>query len=372
MLTGAASQGGLSSKQGWQLIIDKYNAAGGLKVGNDTYKLTLDVEDDAMSTDQAATSMTKLLQQNNDKIVLSSLIDSLKVVEYPLTSKAGALLVATDGVSVSAAFPYADNADVNSSKPLFIRTQHAYTDIIPGLLDYLKANYPNVKTIAINGVTESTTPVIASAAVNEMTKRGFTQVGDVEQWAPDISDYTPVMTRILANKPDAIFVVLGGPVALGGEVKVARELGFTGPIFTTIKCDVQLQANMAGTNTSDIFVASITLSDPALPQAIQDVKTLYLQKYPADQFISDVVGAYNGLWVLLQTIEKSGSLDPQTIQTTYEGMTADGSLQTVYGSAKVGGLKTLGVNRAIVEPVAISAVKDGKAVAATWVTYELP
>ena len=55
-LTGPAAAGGMACKAGWELAVAKYNKAGGLKVGNDIYKIKLIVEDDAMSLDQACTS----------------------------------------------------------------------------------------------------------------------------------------------------------------------------------------------------------------------------------------------------------------------------------------------------------------------------
>ena len=68
-LTGPASQGGIACKQGWELAVDKYNQAGGLKIGKDTYKINLIVEDDAMSPDQAATAATKLIKRDGAKFM---------------------------------------------------------------------------------------------------------------------------------------------------------------------------------------------------------------------------------------------------------------------------------------------------------------
>src|SRR5208283_1785485 len=91
MLTGPASQGGIACKQGWELVVDKYNKAGGLKIGKDTYKINL-VEDDGMSPDQAATAATKLIKKDGAKVIVGPLIDALKTVVYPLASKNNVLM----------------------------------------------------------------------------------------------------------------------------------------------------------------------------------------------------------------------------------------------------------------------------------------
>ena len=111
-LTGPAAAGGMAAKAGWELAVDKYNKAGGLKVGNDTYKIKLIVEDDAMSADQAATAATKLIKSDGAKFMVGPLIDNLKNVVYPIAHRGGALMAAVDGMNVSRALPFDGNADV--------------------------------------------------------------------------------------------------------------------------------------------------------------------------------------------------------------------------------------------------------------------
>src|SRR4030042_5869734 len=124
-LTGPAAAGGMACKAGWELAVDKYNKAGGLKVGADTYKIKLIVEDDAMSADQAATAATKLIKSDGAKFIMRQLIDNLKNVIYPITKKNGALMAVVDGMNVSRALPFDGNADVAADKPLYIRLHWA-------------------------------------------------------------------------------------------------------------------------------------------------------------------------------------------------------------------------------------------------------
>jgi len=207
----------------------------------------------------------------------------------------------------------------------------------------------------------------------EMAKRGLKQVGEVEQFAPDIADYVPLMTRVLAAKPDAIYCMISGPIAPGSEIRAARDLGFKGPLLYTTHADVDLQSKIAGPGTTDMFGAGLTLADPSsMPQAVKDLQTAYLAKFPADQLIADIQFAYDGLWILLQTIEKAGSVDPATIVKTYEGLTKLGDLQTTVGPGYVGGLKTVGTNRVICSPWALSRVTNGKSSNVKFIMLDIP
>jgi branched-chain amino acid transport system substrate-binding protein len=360
-LTGPAAAGGMQVKMGWELAVDKYNKAGGLKVGNDIYKIKLIVEDDAMSADQAAIAATKLVKSDGAKFIIGPVIDNLKNVVYPIALKGGALMAAVDGMNVSRALPFDGNADVAADKPLYIRCHWACNEMAPYLFDYLQAHYPKAKKIAMCGVVEKTLEVSFADLKVKLPKRGLQVVGNLEQIAPDCSDYIPPVTRLLSAKPDAIFIPISTPVTWGFVTKAARELGFKGPIFCSTHIDVAFTSMIAGGNATNIFGAGMTLKDTAgLSKAVEDVKAEYLKTYSPKDLVADIFSVgYNGLWVLLQTIEKAKSVDPETVLKTYEGLTKKGDLQTLSGPAYVGGKKTLGVNRTLCYPYVIGTCMGG-------------
>jgi branched-chain amino acid transport system substrate-binding protein len=361
-LTGPAAAGGMACKTGWELAVAKYNDAGGLKVGGDRYHINLIVEDDAMSLDQATTAATKLIQQDGATFIIGPLIDAFKNMMYPITSEAGVMLASVDTCNASSVITYEGNTDVSPDKPLYIRAHWANDEVTPYLLDYLKENYPNAKKVAVCGVTESCTVGLYNWLEGTLADKGLQRVGDLEQIAPDCSDFVPPATRLLSADPDAIFVVASTPTTWGFVTKAARELGFTGPVFCATHLDVNFVDTIAGGGNTDIFGVGITLTDmEPLSDEMKDARAAYLAKgYAAADEIADIyLVGYNGLWVLLQTIEKAKSVDPATVQATYESLTDKGDLKTLWGDAYVGGLETAGVNRILCEPYWIDACMNG-------------
>jgi branched-chain amino acid transport system substrate-binding protein len=352
----------MACKAGWELVVAKYNKAGGLKVGNDIYKIKLIVEDDAMSLDQACTAATKLVKSDGAKFIIGPLIDAFKNAIYPITSQAGVLLGCVDTCNASRAITYEGNTDVSKDRPLYIRAHWANDEVTPYLLGYLRANYPKAKKVAVCGVTEACTVGIYNWLQGTLSKIGLERVGKLEQIAPDCSDYNPPVTRLLSAKPDAIFVAVSTPMTWGFVLKSARELGFKGPIFCATHLDVEFTNTIAGGGNTDIFGVGITLKDMApLSQDMKDAHKLYASLgYAAKDEISDIyLVGYNGLWVLLQAIEKAKSLDAATVVKTYEGLTKRGDLKTLWGDAYVGGLKSTGVNRVLCEPYWIDTCMKG-------------
>jgi branched-chain amino acid transport system substrate-binding protein len=361
-LTGPAAAGGMACKAGWELAVAKYNEAGGLKVGKDRYKINLIVEDDAMSLDQACTAATKLIQKDGAKFIIGPLVDAFKNAIYPITSQAGVLLACVDTCNASRQITYEGNTDVSQDRPLYIRCHWANDEITPYLLDYLEAHYPKAKKIAVCGVTESCTVGIYNWLKGTLASRGLERVGKLEQIAPDCSDYNPPVTRMLSAKPDAIFVAMSTPMTWGFVTKAARELGFKGPVFCATHLDVDFANMIAGGGNTDLFGAGITIKDmDSLSQDMKDAHESYKSHgYPAKDEIADVyLVGYNGLWVLLQTIEKAKSIDAATVVKTYEGLTKKGDLKTLWGPAYVGGKKSTGVNRVLCEPYWIDTCMKG-------------
>jgi hypothetical protein len=141
-------------------------------------------------------------------------------------------------------------------------------------------------------------------------------------------------------------------------VKTARDSGFNGPICYSTPYDVGLAANVVP-NLSDCFGNGVIVSAPNLPDSIQEVVLLGQERYGTG-FISDMLHAYDIPMLLAQLLEKAQSLDPQTVQDTFETLTEPGSLQSIFGPAYVGGLQSTGVNRVLVRPVPMCRMVNGR------------
>jgi branched-chain amino acid transport system substrate-binding protein len=319
-----------------------------------------------MSLDQAVTAAQKLIQQDGAKFMVGPLVDAFKNSIQPICADAGVMLATVDTCNGSAAITYDGNTDVSPAKKLYIRGCWANDEIMPYLCDYLKANYPNAKNVAVCGVTENCTQGLYDfMGAKLLPEKGLTRVGDLEMMAPDTSDYNPPVQRILAPKPDAIMVAMSTPTTWGFVTKAAREQGFTGPVMCSTHLDVEFANTIAGGGNKDMFGVGFCLSDiKALSQDAQDAHAAYAAKgYPAKDEIADVyLVGYNGLWVLLQAIEKSGSVDPEVVFQKYQTFTNKGDIKTLWGDAFVGGKQTTGVNVVLNEPYWINAIgADGVA-----------
>jgi branched-chain amino acid transport system substrate-binding protein len=355
-LTGPASVAGLAFKQGWDLAVDKINEDGGLKIGDATYKIDLIIEDDKANPEAATTAATKLCYQDNVKFVLGSVAAVLFAPMYKVTSEAGALAIETM-LPASGEIPGC-YTEVGPDKPLLIRIGVSHAEDLVPLVQYFVENYPNAKTIGMMALEFPEYQPLAEYYATEWAPLGLTVGPDYELFPADCTDFTPIVTRELATNPDAIFVFSSAPTHFLLIVKTARELGFNGPIFYGPPLDPTFAVE-AVPNLSDVITCGFTMDAPNLPDPVKEVVAAGRARY-GNEMVEDAIFAYDEVMLFAQVLEKAQSVDPQTVLNTFETLTAPGSLQSIFGDAHAGGLKTFGVNRVLVRPNPVSRVMNGQ------------
>jgi branched-chain amino acid transport system substrate-binding protein len=355
-LSGPASVAGLAVANGWKAAVDKVNADGGINVGDTNYTLDFTVEDSKGTTDGANTAATKLALQDNAKFILGDISDNMAQAIYAVSSPAGALYCNTlpvNGNDIPGAI-----GQPGADKPLQILSAPPESDEDIVAANYLVANYPNAKKVAVAAISFSDYDSYKEVYQQKWGPLGLTIVA-FERFDPPTTDFVPVTTKLLASKPDAICVSRAAIPGLIGIVKAAREQGFTGPIFYCTPTDISLVAQ-AGQNVTDVFGTGLAPDDPKLPDqckaAIADLKA----KYGKD-FTTDCLVGYGQILLLAQMIEKAQSVDPAEVSKTFQTLNKPGDLLALYGPAYSSGIKTYGINAITVRPVPISRLVDGKA-----------
>jgi len=356
-LSGPPSAAGIAWKQGWELAVEQINKAGGLQIGKDKYNFDISVEDTKASAEGGTTGATKLVLQENIKFVMGDIADFMIPAIYKVTAEGGALFC--ESLLATSADVPGSFADVAPDKPLLIRMTPANSelDIIP--IQYVIKNYPQVKSIGFIALAFPDYDNLAKVYAANWAPLGLTVSSDYERIAPDTIDFNPIMSRLLATKPDVIYDLRSTLSQFPLVVKAARDAGFNGPIVFPLPAN-PADAAGAGVNLSDVFTLGVAMDDPKAPDAVKKVITLGRAKYGNKDFIEDSIFAYDQLMMLTQMLQKAQSVDPQTVIKTYETLKKSGDLQSVFGPAYVGGLKKTGVNRVLVRPVPLSRLVNGQ------------
>ena len=358
---------GLAWDRGFDLCADMVNEQGGLKVGDDRYKIQFIHEDGKASPEAAAAATNKLVHQDKVKFVMGEVMTPASQAIYEVTKPAGVLHILTYTQD-----PYREDMwGIGSDNPLLVLLMPTTNIAYNAFFDYLAKNYPKAKKVVH---AESTYPFkrIIEEAKKSAMANGLQVVG-VERYDYAWTDFYPFATAVLKYKPDAITVEHSGPDQMALMVKAVREQGFKGPIMSLGSASpVFILAGAGAGNCYDIMCNQAYAGDPNAPQAMKDVKKRWEAKYPKDAWVDDALMPWDEVWVLAQAIEKAKSLQPEAVVKTLESMTKPGSLKTAFGPGHMGGLKTLGVNGELVRPVPITVIQGNQIKMVKWVTPQLP
>jgi branched-chain amino acid transport system substrate-binding protein len=348
--TGPLSVVALSFTRAWELYADDVNNAGGVKIGNDTYKIELVQEDSKGSAEGASTAASKLVNQDKVNLVIGALLESEMAAINQVTEPAGILYA-----QANANIPGAPQ-DVSPDKPLQVRPFINHDDTQPIDLDYVLQTYPQAKKIALS-VPDIGYEGMVERLKAQATARGMQIVAE-EKWTWGTTDFVPVMTKLNAAGPDVIWAMVSGQA--NDQLKAARQLGFKGVFVSNspLGADVFVVTVKDPTMLTDVLCNSVDVTHPT-PE-VQKLMDAWKTKWPNDNFISDAVHAYDMPWVMVQIMQKAGSIEAATVVSTMESMTNPGDLQTLEGPGFIGGKDRFGVNRVLYRPIPLTRIMNGQ------------
>jgi branched-chain amino acid transport system substrate-binding protein len=364
-LTGPYSSSELFQYGGAQLATEWMNEKGGITIDGQKYLIECVVEDQKAGADTAIAAATKLIESHKVKFIYGGIVPFQTLAVKTVTEPAGVLHI----VAYNSGLP----EDMGPDTPYTFRTGGGLLDFIPQLCQYLVEAYPNVKTVAMIAPEDPSNGIALDTMKTAAEGVGLTILGMETFPQATTVDFFPVVTKALALKPDAINVYGLSPW-LASVLKAARELGFTGPIFSQSMGDVLQVRDIAGKDAAtDFYSTGILPDNPDNPPMFMEIQTMWTEKGYESKYgrfsTADVPGGFDGFWCTTQAIEAAQSLDPTEVAKTWEQME---SLQTTKGTAKMGGLKTAGINHIVVMPFAITRLMNGEAEHVKWLVPEIP
>src|SRR5215475_2056207 len=218
-LSGGATDWGVATQRGVQLAIDEVNAAGGLVVGGRTYTPRLIIYDDTYSGQGGSTAATRLVNADKVKYILGP-IGTPAVLGALSVTKPAKVLTMHDGFS-----PKVLPADSEYNYRISVTTK----EFAPPIIDWLKKTFPSAKKIGLIGPSDATGQQVIPILTDAYKAAGF-EIPFSEKYERGISDFSPLLTRMMAQDIDVLDLDSNAPADAGLLLKQARQLGFKGQI----------------------------------------------------------------------------------------------------------------------------------------------
>jgi branched-chain amino acid transport system substrate-binding protein len=358
-LTGGMSVAGIPQLTGAKLWQDWYNSKGGMTINGQKYIIELVSADSKTSPDGATSAATDLVEKQGIKFVVGGLPTFEIVTEGAVTEQNKVLRAIFYGSG--------NDKEMNAQTPYTFRTYQGILDPVEEVAKFMHDQYPNVKNVALSAPDDGAAQVVFAAQKKALTALGMQIVGS-ETFTMDTQDFNPFATKLLSYKPEAIFQGSGNTNMQGGIFKGVRQMGFKGPFVTSGPVPITDILAVAGKDLADGFYGTSIIEDNSISSTAKDVYKLIKDK-KVDATFTDVATAWDSLWCMCQAIEKAQSLDPTVVAKTWEKMD---KIETCFGTGKMGGQATYGVNHVVVRPIPISQLKAAQVSIVKWTMPIIP
>jgi len=337
-LTGAGAPWGLCCQRTYQLQAEQYNAAGGIQVGGEKYKIEIVSGDDKYIPSEAVNVVNKLIFK-----------DKVNFLVGPIAS-AGVLAVApiTQPNKIVSFILCYTHKSLGPDKPYNFRAGPTGGEINPAMFRWVKKTYPHLKKAALIGPNDESGWDVLAEYKGTSKKIGFEIVSE-EYFERNTSDYYPILTRLLSSKPE-IILIDSGTGDLGLILKQAKQMGFKGLTLTSNPHDPDKLCKVAGQEGAEGHIHS---SPFMATEGAKKCKDEFVARWKYWDIMA--LGFADGLDWLIAGIQKADSLDPDKVKV---GLETVNYVSRVWGPIKLGGVPRYGIAHILLSPIAISQIKN--------------
>ena len=345
--SGPAAAWGISNVRSMQVRADWINETGGIKIGDTTYDVEIVTFDDQKDPKRAIAGMEKMAQAGIHYVVGPNVDDGAAAVR-PVAEQNGIIY-----------FPYAFPKELYTAP-----ASNAVLGMVasyqsgPAIYKYLKEE-KGVKSVAFVAANESDPLSQREGGVAAAKALGLDVVSSNVTFQVDTTDFTPVLTPVMRNRPDLLVLSGVSPANAPQLIRSARELGFQGLISTETAQDAGVLKEGAG----DLANGFISVGGASTPEIASDMMNEFVARY------TKMFGEYNDesntKCYALEYILETMKMNPAAIDNVEEFKKTMDTFEVanpyMKGDAvlKYVGMTSFGQKRQVSVPLVVNVYKDG-------------
>jgi len=347
--SGPAAAWGTSNVRSMQTRAAWLNETGGVKIGGDTYKVTIVTFDDQKDPKRAIAGMEKMVQEGIHYVVGPNVDDGAAAVR-PVAEKNGVIY-----------FPYAFPKELYT-KP----ASNAVLGMIanyqsgPAIYKYLKDN-KGVKKVAFVAANESDPLSQRDSGVAAAKALGLDVVADTDTYQTGTRDFTPVLTPIVQLKPDLVVLSGVAPADAPLLIRATRELGYKGLLSTETAQDAKVLQEGA----ADLADGFISVGGASTPEIRSNTMEEFIVRY------TKMFGEYNdesntkcyALEYIVDTLQANPKAidNVEEFKKTMDSFSAPNPyLKDANAKLSYVGMTSFGQKRQVAVPMVVNVFKGGK------------
>lgn len=352
-LSGPAAGWGLGLSRMNDFFAEDVNAKGGLKIGDDIYKIKTIAYDNKGQPSEAAANATKLVSQDKIHYLIGGVIAATGMAELPITQPAKVVTTSL----------WWGKDIIGPDKPYSFRQTVSQEEIAPAMYSWIAKNNPKIKRVAqIN--PNDTSGWDTAAAIREAAKKNGMEIVAEELFERGTKDMYPFLTRILATKPDLIDVAVSAPGDGAVIVKQLYELGYKGAKAWTCGTNPPQIVKLCGDEAAEglLFAYGQDLNGPKSTPETRALAKRYMDKFK-EPLSPHHVTSYAMLEIFTRAMEKAGATDTDKVSKAVE---QTHKFDTSFGPLVLLGKQKYGIDRQFVHQMMLSQARSGKVEEVEW------
>jgi len=348
-LSGAYGPFGVEIEQGAVWAVDKINETGGVKVGADTYMVKLVKADDKGIGSEAATQVTKMISQ-----------DKIHYLTGPIGTYPAIMPIVKEGKCFSSIMAPTAKWMCSPDNPYMIALPCSNEFWFEAFWKSGYKFHPEIKTVVLMWAEGPRVQDYLDIAQAVHESHG-SEVIATQLYLGGSTDYYPVLTSVVAKKPDAIeFNGAKGDLAL--ILKQARELGYKGLIVGSQAGSPEPFIQVAGCAYAEGFINNDPDYNSELyPESTRLLYAEFQKRFPGATMALTTYLSYGSIMLYKQGIERAGSVDPDEVMKVFDDPNFEFEWFGIPGK-KLGGYENYGVRRNVQDEVCYSEVVNCKRV----------
>jgi len=323
--TGKFSVSGIYTKEGYDFAVEKINAAGGVKVGDKTYKLEVKYYDDESDAARATQLTERLVNQDGVKFILGPYGSPITAAMAPVIEKLQVPMVEANGAARSLF-----TKGYKYTFAVLATSDHYLSSAVDLLADKAQAagKDPSTLRIALAMGDDNFSQDVRAGIVEAAKKHGIQIV--IDDKLPDaFTDMSATLTKVKALKPDALFVSGHEKGALTAAKQIAEQKIDTSMVAMT-HCDSADIIGKVGAAAEYTLCGSqwgptLSYSDTLFGSA-GDYAKAYAAKF-GHEAPYQAAESSAAVQVFADAFTRAGSLDPQKVRDAL----ATTKIDTFYG-----------------------------------------
>jgi len=343
-LSGFGATWGLPALNGFRLFEHDFNAAGGIKIGDQTYLINVIAYDNQGSNDLTVSLANKLITQDKVSYIYAGAY--LEILVAPISTQYKVILNSwpVQGY-LSPDSPYLFYNHVN----YFLMFKMNY--------DWLQTQFPDKKRVAMVTL-DSLDGRACGGYMQNITQALNMTLIDPVYYPASTTDFYPVLTPLLRQNPDIIETSGGYGEQSALIVKAARELGYKGLIMVPGLLIEDL-VSIAGKDNLDNVYNYGSSPEPTSPDISPAEKAFYdryVQFFGDPKFATNAINFYTDAQIYTQAVAIAQSLDTDKVVSALH----NNEFTTLFGSARYFGMSKWGVDNQFPAPLYMTKVVDGQ------------